>query len=109
MKLTPFFKEVIEWRWSKFSSSESSMAYTSSEGVVYALVRACQKGKLPAIKEALNRVDGKVAMELEVEYPKFYFLFPCATSVAELSPGAAGVNPPLPSTASVTGDNSSTG
>ena len=108
MKLTPFFKQVIELHWSEFAGAEHEQAFTSSEGVVYALIRACAKGKLPAIKEALNRVDGKVAMELEVEYPKFYFLFPYATSVAELPSGVAGVTHPLSSTTSVPGGSPST-
>lgn len=87
MKLTPFFKETIEMRWSEFVAAETGLSFTSSQGVVYSLIRACAKGKLPAIKESLNRIDGKVATEVEVEYPKFYFLFPYATSVAGLPPG----------------------
>lgn len=105
MKLTPFFKQVIEQRWSEFAGAEHEQAFTSSEGVVYALIRACAKGKLPAIKEALNRVDGKVAMEIEVEYPKFYFLYPCATSVAEL-PAGEEVMPTLTSSDMPAGDPS---
>lgn len=86
-KITPFFKELLDKRWSEFAILENSQQYTSAQGVVFALIRACAKGKLPAIKEALDRIDGKIATEIEVEFPKFYFLFPYADSVAELPEG----------------------
>lgn len=78
MKLTPFFKEVIEKRWSEFVVMEESEDYTSSQAVVFSVIRACVNGKLPAIKESLNRVDGKLAEEIEVVYPKFYITYPHA-------------------------------
>lgn len=81
-KITPFFKDLLDRPWSEFAKLEHSQGYTSAQGVVFALIRACAKGKLPAIKEALDRIDGKVAMEIEVEFPKFYFRFPYATGVA---------------------------
>lgn len=80
-KLTPFFKETIERRWSEFVTMEQSEDYTSSEAVVFAIVRACVNGKLPAIKESLNRVDGKLAEQIEVVYPKFYIQYPHATAI----------------------------
>lgn len=82
MKLTPFFRELLEKRWSEFATMENDMTYTSSQAVIFSLVRACQRGKLPAIKEALNRIDGKIADKIEVEYPKFIFLFPYAKGVS---------------------------
>lgn len=82
-KLTPFLKEVLERRWSEFATMERDLTkYTSNQAVVFSLVRACAKGKMPAIKEALDRIDGRVAMEIEVEYPKFFFLYPLAKTVA---------------------------
>jgi hypothetical protein len=81
-KLTPFFKETIEKRWSEFVKMETSEDYTSSEAVVFAIIRACVVGKLPAIKESLNRVDGKLAEQIEVIYPKFYIQYPHATAIA---------------------------
>lgn len=86
-KITPFFKELLDKRWSEFAIQEHGQEYTSAQGVVFALIRACAKGKLPAIKEALDRIDGKIATEIEVEFPKFYFLFPYAETVAELPEG----------------------
>lgn len=76
--MTEFFREVIEWRWSEFAEAEMSHDYTSRQAVVFALVRACAGGRLPAIKEALNRIDGKLVQELEVEYPQFFYLYPYA-------------------------------
>lgn len=89
MQLTPFFKELIDKKWSEFAQMEHDMEYTSNQAVVFAIIRACAKGKLPAIKESLNRIDGKLAAEIEVEYPKFYYQFPYAKSVA-LSSGKSG-------------------
>lgn len=80
-KLTPFFKEVIELRWSEFHKMEQGEEHTSAQAVVLAIVRACANGKLPAIKESLNRIDGKLAENIEVEYPKFYMLYPYATAI----------------------------
>lgn len=79
-KLTPFFKETIEKRWSEFVVMEESEDYTSAEAVVFSIIRACVTGKLPAIKESLNRVDGKLAEQIDVIYPKFYITYPHATS-----------------------------
>ena len=81
-KLTPFFKETIEKRWSEFVVMEESEDYTSAEAVVFSIIRACVTGKLPAIKESLNRVDGKLAEQIDVIYPKFYITYPHATAVA---------------------------
>jgi hypothetical protein len=78
-RLTPFFKELIEKRWSEFCAMEADAdSHTSSQGVVFAIVRACADGKLPAIKESLNRIDGKLQEQIEVEYPKFFIQYPYA-------------------------------
>jgi hypothetical protein len=83
LKLTPFFKEVIEKRWSEFAKMEhDDSSHTSAQAVVFAIVRACAKGKLPAIKESLNRIDGKLQEQIEVEYPKFYIQYPHAKEIA---------------------------
>lgn len=81
MQLTTYFKDVIEKTWVDFCRLENDTSVTSLQGVVLSLVRACYGGKLPAIKEALNRTDGKVVQEIKVEYPQFYFLYPYATDV----------------------------
>lgn len=96
MKLTPYFKEMLEKRWSEFVEIEQDESYTSQQAVIFSLIRACAKGKLPAIKESLNRIDGKMQEKLEIEYPKFYMLFPYATSVAELPAGEMPPEQSLP-------------
>lgn len=78
MKLTPYFRDLIEMRWDEFTQAEQNTSITSTEATVHAIVRACVKGKLPAIRESLNRIDGKLAEEIEVEYPKFIILYPHA-------------------------------
>lgn len=82
LKLTPFFKEMIEKRWSEFVQMENDDdSHTSAQAVVFAIIRACAKGKLPAIKESLNRIDGKLQEQIEVEYPKFYIQYPYAKAL----------------------------
>jgi hypothetical protein len=81
--LTEGFRSVIELRWSEFILFESDMNGSNFDGAIAALVRACRKGNLRAIQTALDRLDGKVAMEIEVEYPKFYTLYPNATKTAD--------------------------
>lgn len=77
-KLTPFWRELLEKPWSEFNEMERDLSHSSSQAVVLSLVRACQKGKLPAIREGLDRIDGKLVTKVELEYPKFYFLYPYA-------------------------------
>lgn len=77
-KLTPFFKETIEKRWSEFCKMEQEESHTSAEAVVFSIIRACVNGKLPAIKESLNRIDGKLEEQIDVIYPKFYISYPYA-------------------------------
>ena len=80
--LTSFLRKMLDMRWSEFYTMEHKPGeYTSNEAVIFALIRACVNGKLPAIKESLDRLDGKVAMQIEVEYPKFYYRYPYAKAV----------------------------
>lgn len=86
-KLGNILKEVINWNWLEFVEAEKAKGYTSLDGTIFALVRACSDGKLGPIRLALNRIDGKVETPVEVIYPKFICLYPEATSVAGLKPG----------------------
>lgn len=82
-KLTEKFAEVIELKWSEFKEIEQHPDLDNLTYLVTILVRACVKGDMRAIRESLDRMDGKVASEIEIEYPRFYILFPNATSVVE--------------------------
>lgn len=82
MSKQPFFKELIEVKWSDFLVMEKDPLLTSSQRTFIGLVRACANMRLPAIKEAMNRIDGKLAAEIEVVYPKFYITFPNAKDLA---------------------------
>lgn len=90
-RLTEGFRDIIDLRWSDFVEMEQSPTATNFDGIVCAVVRACAKGNLRAIQTALDRLDGKIAAEIEVEYPKFYVLYPNATTVAD-SPEIIDVN-----------------
>lgn len=78
-RLTEGFRDIIELRWSEFLDMEKSLDATNFDSIVTGIVRACKKGNLRSIQMALDRLDGKVAMEIEVEYPKFYTIYPYAT------------------------------
>lgn len=82
-RLTDGFREIIELRWDEFVEMEKSLDATNFDSVVTSIARACKKGSLRAIQTALDRLDGKVATEIEVEYPKFYYLYPNATKTAD--------------------------
>ena len=77
-RLTDGFRDIIELRWSDFVEMEKSLDATNFDSIVTGIARACKKGNLRAIQTALDRLDGKVAMEIEVEYPKFYTVYPYA-------------------------------
>jgi hypothetical protein len=82
-RLTEGFRDIIELRWEDFVAMELDGSLSNFDSVVAAVVRACKKGNLRAIQTALDRLDGKIAMELEVEYPKFYTRFPYAKIAAD--------------------------
>lgn len=90
-KLTEGFREIIELRWDELIKREEDIDQSNFSTIITSLVRACQKGNLRAIQTALDRLDGKVAQEIEVEYPKFYFTYPMAKTALELP---AGETPP---------------
>lgn len=81
-KLGNFLTEVIHWRWDDFVKAEKSHDYTGMEAAVLALVRTTSEAKLGAIKLAIDRVDGKIETPVKIEYPKVWFTFPDAKSVA---------------------------
>lgn len=90
-RLTEGFRDIIELRWADFLAIESEPSATNFDSVVASLVRACARGNLRAIQMALDRLDGKVATEVEVEYPKFYTLYPRATTTKD-DPSIIDVN-----------------
>lgn len=82
-RLTDGFREIIELRWSAFVEREVSLDATNFDAIITSVARACQKSNLRAIQTALDRLDGKVATEIEVEYPKFYHIYPYAEKTAD--------------------------
>jgi hypothetical protein len=82
-RLTDGFRNILEFRWSQFVEMEQSLDGTNFESIITAIARAGQKGNLRAIQTALDRLDGKIATEIEVEMPKFYFLYPYATKTVD--------------------------
>lgn len=85
-KLGQFLTDVIHWRWDEFVRAEKDRKYTGLEAAVLALVRVTSEAKLGAIKLAIDRVDGKIETPVKIEYPKVWFLFPDAESVASTPP-----------------------
>ena len=82
-RITEKFRELVEYRWSEFVTLDTDVNGSNFDSIVGALVRACKKGNLRAIQVALDRLDGKIATEIEVEYPKFYTVYPQATKTAD--------------------------
>ena len=77
-RLGAFLREVSNWRWSEFVVAEKDLSYTSNQAMIFALVRACAMQNLQAIRLSINRLDGKLATPLKIEYPKIYYLYPNA-------------------------------
>lgn len=99
-RITNYLQETVELRWSEFVRLEKSDEFSALEGVIISLVRAAARGKLNAIQEALDRLDGKVAQGVELEMPKFYYIYPHATEVANevggpSQPPAASLTAPV--------------
>jgi hypothetical protein len=82
-RLTEGFREIIELKWSEFVSRETNPEGTNFDSIVTSIARAASKGNLRAIQTSLDRLDGKIAAEIEVEYPKFYTLYPKAITTAD--------------------------
>lgn len=82
-RLTDGFRDIIEMRWSEFVELEDSVDSTNFDAIVCSVARAASKGNLRAIQTALDRLDGKIAMEIELEYPKFYTVYPNAKIKAD--------------------------
>lgn len=77
---TEFFEQLIEQRWSYFINLDPKELNSNQMSIV-ALVKACRQKNLKAIKAGMNRIDGKLAIVVEVEQPRFYMEFPNASTV----------------------------
>lgn len=86
-----FLAEVMEWDWRQFSTAERDPNYTTNEGVVFSLVRACAMQKLGAIRTAINRLDGKLVTPVQIIYPRVYMLYPHAEVTATHQPAPASI------------------
>lgn len=80
-RLGAFLREVSNWPWSEFVRAENDLTYTSNQAMIFALVRACAMQNLQAIRLSINRLDGKLATPLKIEYPKIFYLYPNAKPV----------------------------
>lgn len=94
--LSEYFAEIVELSWREYLAQERSPDVTSRQALLFAIVRACVEGKLPAIQTSLDRLDGPVARNIKTILPKFYTEFPYAKSVAVASSVDDGM-PTLPS------------
>lgn len=85
-KLGRFLREVCGWQWDSFVKAERDNSYTSNQAIIFALIRACAMQKLPAIKVAVDRLDGKLKTPLKIEMPKVFYLYPNAQLIAPAKP-----------------------
>jgi hypothetical protein len=77
-RLGNFLREVSNWKWDDYVKAEHDDGFTSNQAVIFALIRACAMQNLQAIKATTNRLDGKLATPLKIEYPKVFYLYPNA-------------------------------
>jgi hypothetical protein len=80
-QLGDFLKEVANWDWLQFMEAEKDPSYSTSDSIIFSLIRACSIEKMDAIKIALNRIDGKLKTPVQIEYPKLFYIYPNATAV----------------------------
>lgn len=80
---TEFFEYLIEQRWSFFVNLDTAELNNNQMSIV-ALVKACRAKNLKAIRAGMNRIDGKLAIVVEVEQPRFYMEFPNAPTTGLL-------------------------
>lgn len=81
--LSYFLREVLNMRYSEFLEKAKSDEYTANQQAIFELIRAIFRGKLAAIKEAISRIDGNVETPIDIEYPKFYVLYPNAEGIED--------------------------
>jgi hypothetical protein len=85
-KLATFLREVSSWTWEEFVIAEHNDKYTSNQAIIFALIRSCAMQKLPAIKVAISRLDGKLVTPIKIEYPKVFYLYPHASPQEKEAP-----------------------
>lgn len=78
--------EMSEWYWPDFIQSREDEEKTEYEDSLIKLVVSIvdEKVTVAAIKRAIERVDGKQAENINIEYPKFYVRYPNAKNVVNL-------------------------
>lgn len=82
-RMAEFLREVASWRWDQFVRAEKDKNYTSNQAIIFSLIRACAMRKLPAIKVAIDRMDGKLKTPVKIEMPKVYYIYPNAVIPAK--------------------------
>lgn len=95
-RLSHFLRQVMNWTWDEFVLAERDAQHSTSNSLVFAVVRSCAMQNLHAIRIALNRLDGKLKTPVQLELPKVYFLYPHA----QLPEGESSVAPELTTGAS---------
>lgn len=95
-KLADFLREVSEWRWDEFVAAEHDLKYSTTQSIVFALVRACAMESLSAFRTAIGRVDGKMVTPVQILLPKVYLLFPYASAAAGELPDPEGAEEEAP-------------
>ena len=69
-RLTEGLRKVSEMRWGDFVEIHNSPDATNFDAVISSIVLACRKGTLRAVQEALDRLDGKIATEIDMDHPR---------------------------------------
>lgn len=80
-KLANFMREAYNWRWDEFVKAEKDKSFSSTEAIVFAVIRACAMQKMDAIRISLQRIDGKLKTPVMIEMPKVFYRYPNAKAV----------------------------
>lgn len=91
-KLSDFMRDAFNWTWDEFVKAEKNKQFSTTQSIVFAVIRSCAMQNINAIRIALNRLDGKLKTPVQIEVPRVYYLFPHAKlptpeADAELSTG----------------------
>lgn len=77
-KLSDFMREAFNWTWEEFAKAEKNKQFTTTESIVFAVIRSSAMQNIDSIRIALNRLDGKLKTPVQLEMPRVFYLFPHA-------------------------------
>lgn len=97
-KLSDFMREAFNWTWDEYVKMEKSQDSTTSQSIVFAVIRSSYMQQIDSIRIALNRLDGKLKTPVRIEAPKVYYLYPYASLPGGNTSAETDAPPPVSDT-----------